>query len=80
MDAPAIALTRRDEAFCLCHHVRKLSLFGSILTSRFHAGSSIDMFVEFDTGHVPGYFGLIGMNMELPRCWVGRSTFVHSTN
>lgn len=53
------------EAFCVRHHVRKLSLFGSVLTPRFGATSDIDMLVEFETGQGPGYFGLSAMELEL---------------
>ena len=66
VDAPHLAISREEvEAFCLRHHIRKLSLFGSILTPRFRAESDIDVLVEFEPGRVPGYFGLVGMEMEL---------------
>ena len=52
-------------AFCNRHHIRKLSLFGSILTDRFGPDSDVDVLVEFEPEHVPGYFRLIGMEMEL---------------
>jgi predicted nucleotidyltransferase len=57
--------TQQIEAFCLRHHIRKLSLFGSVLTSRFRPESDVDMLVEFEKGHVPGYFALAGMEIEL---------------
>jgi predicted nucleotidyltransferase len=53
------------EAFCSRHHIRKLSLFGSVLTSRFHAESDVDVLVEFEPGRVPDYSKLVGMEMEL---------------
>jgi len=52
-------------AFCERNHMRKLSLFGSVLTDRFRDDSDVDILVEFEPGHVPGYFGLVGMEMEL---------------
>jgi predicted nucleotidyltransferase len=52
-------------AFCERNHMRKLSLFGSILTERFRDESDIDMLVEFDAGHVPGLIELCGMEIEL---------------
>ena len=52
-------------AFCERNDIRKLSLFGSVLTERFRDESDIDMLVEFEPGRVPGYFGLVGMEMEL---------------
>ena len=66
MAALPVELPRREiEAFCQRHHVRRLSLFGSILTPRFRPTSDIDVLVEFVRGHSPGYFGLSGMEMEL---------------
>ena len=51
--------------FCERNHMRKLSLFGSVLTDRFRDDSDVDILVEFEPGHVPGYFGLVAMEMEL---------------
>ena len=53
------------EAFCLRHHIRKLSLFGSVLTPRFGPSSDVDVLVEFERGQGPGYFGLSAMELEL---------------
>ena len=52
-------------AFCERNHIRKLSLFGSILTERFREDSDIDMLVEFERGCVPGLIELAGMEIEL---------------
>jgi predicted nucleotidyltransferase len=52
-------------AFCERNHMRKLSFFGSVLTDRFGDDSDVDVLVEFDPEHVPGYFGLVAMEMEL---------------
>ena len=59
------------ESFCARNHIRRLSLFGSVLTPRFRADSDIDMLVDFDPGHVPGYFDLVRMEMELSEA-IGR--------
>jgi predicted nucleotidyltransferase len=53
------------ERFCERRHVRKLALFGSILTDRFRPDSDVDVLVEFEPGHVPGLFGIIEMESEL---------------
>ena len=53
------------EEFCLRNHIRKLALFGSVLTPRFRPDSDIDVLVEFEPGHVPGFFGLARMEREL---------------
>ena len=36
--------------FCRRHHIRRLSLFGSILRDDFHPESDIDVLVEFQPG------------------------------
>ncbi|MBU1910009.1 MAG: nucleotidyltransferase domain-containing protein [Verrucomicrobia bacterium] len=65
LDRDAIA------AFCRRHYIRKLSLFGSVLTDRFTAGSDVDMLVEFEREHIPGLFGFVRMEEELSQI-VGR--------
>jgi len=52
-------------AFCVRNHIRKLSLFGSILTPRFGDESDIDMLVEFMPERGPGLLGIAGMEIEL---------------
>lgn len=44
----------RIEHFCRRHHIRKLSLFGSVLRDDFRSDSDVDVLVEFEPGHVPG--------------------------
>jgi predicted nucleotidyltransferase len=51
--------------FCERNHIRKLSLFGSVLTPRFRPESDIDVLVEFDPGHTPGLLTLAGMEIEI---------------
>ena len=51
--------------FCERNHIRKLSLFGSVLTPRFRAESDIDVLVEFEPGQGPSMFGIAGMELEL---------------
>jgi predicted nucleotidyltransferase len=55
----------RIERFCGQHHIRKLALFGSILTDRFRPDSDVDVLVEFELEHVPGLFGIVEMESEL---------------
>ena len=40
--------------FCRRHHIRRLSLFGSVLRDDFGPESDVDVLVEFDPDHVPG--------------------------
>lgn len=50
--------------FCRRHHIRKLSLFGSVLRGDFRPDSDVDVLVEFESGHVPGSIRLGGMTRE----------------
>ncbi len=58
-----------DEAtltrFCEKHHIRQLALFGSHLKGTPGPESDIDLLVEFDREHIPGLFGIAGMEIEL---------------
>jgi predicted nucleotidyltransferase len=40
--------------FCRRHHIRRLSLFGSVLRDDFGPTSDVDVLVEFEPGHIPG--------------------------
>lgn len=50
--------------FCERHHIRKLSIFGSALRADFGPESDVDVLVEFEEGHVPG-FDFFEMQIEL---------------
>ena len=52
-------------SFCRTHHVRKLSLFGSVLRDDFRPDSDVDVLVEFEPGYRVGYLGLASMEIEL---------------
>ncbi len=58
--------------FCRRNHIRKLSLFGSVLRSDFRPDSDIDVLVEFEPEHVPG-FGFIRLQEELSTILGGRN-------
>lgn len=51
--------------FCKRNHIRKLSLFGSVLRRDFGPDSDVDLLVEFAPDHVPGLIRLAGMEIEL---------------
>jgi uncharacterized protein len=51
--------------FCEAHHIVKLSLFGSILTEAFHADSDVDILVEFESGHTPGFLQMAALEAKL---------------
>jgi predicted nucleotidyltransferase len=50
--------------FCRRHHIKNLSLFGSVLRDDFKADSDIDVLVEFEPGYVPG-FNMVDMENEI---------------
>jgi uncharacterized protein len=52
-------------AYCRQNHVAKLSLLGSVLREDFSPDSDVDVLVEFEEGHTPGFFGLARMEEEL---------------
>src|SRR5258708_21974553 len=57
--------------FCRQHHVQRLSFFGSVLTDRFRPESDVDVLIEFEPEHVPGFFALARMQFEIEAA-VGR--------
>lgn len=58
--------------FCKRNHIRKLSLFGSVLRDDFGPESDIDFLVEFEEGNIPGLIGLSRMERELSGILGGR--------
>lgn len=67
MTAQPSAVSRAQIAeFCRRNHIRRLSLFGSVLRPDFRPDSDIDVLVEFEPGHVPG-LRFIQMQDELSR-------------
>jgi predicted nucleotidyltransferase len=57
---------------CKRYHVRKLSLFGSVLGEDFGPESDIDVLVEFEPGRTPGFFRLHEMEHTLMDLLGGR--------
>lgn len=51
--------------FCRRHHIRKLSLFGSVLKGTAGPNSDVDLLVEFEPGCTPGLIRLAAMENEL---------------
>ncbi|MEA2239079.1 MAG: uncharacterized protein QOC81_3803 [Thermoanaerobaculia bacterium] len=51
--------------FCKRNQIRKLALFGSVLTDRFRPESDVDILVEFEDGARVGYLAMAGMEIEL---------------
>ena len=57
--------------FCQRYHIRKLAYFGSVLRDDFGPQSDVDVLVEFEEGHTPG-FRYIDIQDELSRLLGGR--------
>lgn len=61
----AISIPYEEVAdFCEKYHIVRLWLFGSVLRADFHADSDIDVLVEFDPAHLPGWH-IVSMQDEL---------------
>ena len=73
MEKPQIAVPKaKIAAFCRKNHIRRFSLFGSVLRPDFRQDSDIDVLVEFEPGNGPGYFSLFDMEEELSGILGGR--------
>ena len=53
------------QSFCRSHHIRQLSVFGSILHGDAHADSDLDLLVEFEPGYSVGLIRMAGIQLEL---------------
>ena len=68
---PQIQVPRQALAdFCRRHHIRRLRLFGSVLREDFRPDSDIDVLVEFEFGHTPGW-EIVDIENELSRLLAG---------
>lgn len=56
---------KKIEDFCRRNKIRKLSLFGSVLTQEFGPDSDVDVLVEFRPDARVGLIGLAAMELEL---------------
>jgi uncharacterized protein len=61
-------------AFCHKHYIRRLAFFGSVVRDDFRPESDVDVLVEFEEGHTPGFnffaieaelSGLLGRKVDL---------------
>ena len=57
--------TAELSAFCRRHKIRSLALFGSLLHGNAHAGSDIDLLVEYEPEQKIGLFAMAQMEREL---------------
>ncbi|HUE22496.1 MAG TPA: nucleotidyltransferase domain-containing protein [Bryobacteraceae bacterium] len=69
----AVEVNRQQLAeFCRKNSIRRLSLFGSVLTERFSESSDVDVLVEFQAGTRVGYLRMAAMERELSELFGGR--------
>lgn len=66
--------------FCRRNGVRRLLLFGSVLTERFSDASDIDVLVEFEPGARAGYLRMASMERELSSIFGGRKVDLRTPN
>ncbi|HXF89848.1 MAG TPA: nucleotidyltransferase family protein [Xanthobacteraceae bacterium] len=64
--------------FCRRHHIRRLSLFGSVLKGTARPDSDIDLLVEFEPGATPTFFDLADIEAELSALLGGRRVDVRT--
>ena len=69
---PQVPIDReRLASFCRRHRIRKLAFFGSVLRDDFHPDSDVDVLVDFEPGHAPG-FRIVDIEEELSQLLGGR--------
>ena len=72
MASPRIAVDSEAVAdFCRRHHVKRLGFFGSVLRDDFRPDSDVDVLIEFEAGHTPGW-EIIDIEEEFGRLLGGR--------
>ena len=79
MNTAAIGLIPKQiQAFCKKHHIRSLAFFGSVVREDFGPHSDIDVLVEFEPGHIPG-FDFFLIEAELSKL-MGRKVDLQTNN
>jgi uncharacterized protein len=68
------------ENLCTRHRIRRLSLFGSVLTTDFKNDSDIDVIVEFKDGVSVGLLRFVCIQRELSLLFGGRPVDLHTPN
>lgn len=72
MNIGRISVSPGDLAsICERRYIRRLAVFGSVLRADFGPESDIDLLVEFEPGHHPGW-EIIDIEDELSRVFGGR--------
>ena len=78
VDTNAAATSLAD--FCRSHHIRRLSLFGSMLSGMSRPDSDVDLLVEFEPGMEPGLIALSAMETKLSALYAGRKVDLRTAN
>lgn len=78
MDINVLLPAQQIQSFCQKHHIRQLSFFGSVVRGDFGPQSDIDVLVEFEADHIPG-FNFFLMEAELSQL-LGRKVDLQTLN
>jgi len=78
MDFETLLSLETLRGFCQKYHVRQLSFFGSVARDDFGPQSDIDILVEFEPDHIPG-FNFFLMEAELSQL-LGRNVDLQTLN
>ena len=78
MDLTELLSSRQLKSYCQKHYIRRLSFFGSVVREDFSPQSDIDVMVEFEPGHTPG-FDFFLMEAELSQL-LGRKVDLQTLN
>lgn len=70
--------SKEIESFCQMHHIRSLAIFGSFARNDSKPDSDIDILVEFEPGHIPG-FDFFLLEVELSKI-LGRKVDLQTAN
>ncbi len=65
-------------ALCRRHHIRRLSLFGSVLKGTAGPDSDVDILVEFEADARPSLFDIAAIELELSALLGGRRVDVRT--
>lgn len=60
------------DALCRRHHIKRLSLFGSMQKRTDRPDSDVDLLVEFERGYEPGLMGIAEIEAEFSALLDGR--------
>lgn len=66
--------------FCRQSGVRRLALFGSVLSENFSSSSDVDVLIEFEPGERVGYLRMAALERELSTFFGGRKVDLRTPN